>query len=100
MQRNERYWTQFVDYLSQQGSQLQTGEAYNKSYLNFRIGTGFVVRAIARKKKISVKFVMRGVRATDYFDSLREDPAINTAFGGQLIWRGPEELEKAWASVS
>ena len=47
--RNERYWTQFVDYLSEQGSQLQTGEAYNKSYLNFGIGTGFVVRAIARE---------------------------------------------------
>ena len=37
---------------------------------------------------------MQGVRATDYFDLLREDPAINTHFGGQLIWRGPEELER------
>ena len=87
MSRNERYWTQFVDYLREQGSQLQTRQAYNKSYLDFGIETGFCVRAIARTKKIKVKFVMTTISTHSYFARLRENPTINDAFGRELIWR-------------
>ena len=44
-EQNIRYWTEFCDYLSQLGSQLQSQTSKEWHFIDFRIGIGCFLRA-------------------------------------------------------
>ena len=105
--QNIRYWTEFCDYLCQQGSQLRPLEPrrsdYNH-YRDFQIGIPyFAVRASQRVKEgIAAVFVMKGSNATTAFDVLKQQQSeIETKLGGSPIWwdKAPRERRIAFLKV-
>ena len=97
--QNERYWTQFCDYLNQRGSQLQSRTSKEVYYINFRISipgyslrTMQVIQPRGEPPGISVRFVMRGQYAMTYFSILKKQrKEIEEEFGEPLEWRAREK---------
>lgn len=90
-----RYWTQFCDHLSQQGSQLRSGRALTSHYIDFKIDgiprCYIRARRTIKPNEITVAFVMSGP-AKVYFPSLAERKTeIESEFGGRLRWWHLEE---------
>lgn len=75
--QNERYWTQFCDYLNQRGSQLHSQTSIARHFIDFKIGIGCFLRArqVIKSKygptAITVGFIMKGGAMT-YFHSLEK----------------------------
>ena len=98
--QNERYWTQFCDYLNQRGSQLQSQTSRARHFIDFRIEVGSFLRTrqVIESKygptAITVGFIMKG-RAMTYFHSLEEQKKeIENQFGKPLEWFAGYETEK------
>lgn len=99
--QNERYWTQFCDYLNQRGSQLQSQTSRARHFIDFRIGIGCFLRArqVIKSKYqpgayVTVALILKG-RARDYFDLLNEQQTeIEAEFGEELIWFAEWDIEK------
>ena len=105
-EQNIRYWTEFCDYLSQLGSQLQSQTSKERHFIDFRIGIRCflrarqVIKAQCRESyrngptAITVGFIMKG-RARTYFHSLEEQrEEIESQFGESLEWFAEWETEK------
>ena len=107
-EQNVRYWTDFCDYLSQRGSQLQSRTSKDRHFIDFRIGIGCFLRArqVIQSRvgnsaayrdgptAITVGFIMKG-RARTYFHSLKEQQVeIKKEFGEPLEWFAEWETEK------
>lgn len=103
-----RYWTEFCDYLGQQGSQFQSRTSKKRHFIDFRIGIGCFLRtrqviqsrvgnsAVYRDgpTAITVGFIMTG-RARTYFRVLKEQQReIEEEFGEPLEWFAGWETEK------
>ena len=94
--QNERYWTQFCDYLNQRGSQLQSQTSKNEYYIDFRISIrGCSLRAMQVIKPpdtgIRVRFVLSGREKNYFFRILKEQQReIEEEFGEPLEWRERE----------
>lgn len=98
--QNERYWTQFCDYLNQRGSQLQSQTSKERHFIDFRMEVGCFLRTrqVIESKygptAITVGFIMKG-RAMTYFHSLKEQEVeIEKEFGEPLEWFAGYETEK------
>lgn len=99
-EQNIRYWTDFCDYLSKQGSQLQYQNSKERHFIDFRIGTGCFLRArqVIQSQygptAITVGFIMKG-SAMAYFHSFeKEKKEIESQFGKPLDWYAGYKHEK------
>ena len=99
--QNERYWTEFCDYLRQRGIQFQSRTSKKRHFINFRIGISrcsLRVNQVIESKygpiAIAVGFIMER-NAMTYFDLLQEQQAeIEEEFGKPLEWSAHRKSEK------
>ena len=92
--RNERYWTQFCDYLNQRGSQLQSQTSKEAYYIDFRISipgyslrTMKVIKPKGEPPGIRVRFVMSGHAMTSFCILKKQQKEIEEEFGEPFEWR-------------
>ena len=98
--QNERYWTQFCDYLNERGSQLHSQTSRSRHFIDFRIGIGCFLRArqVIQSKHgptaITVGFIMKGSAMTCFHSLEEEKKEIESKFGECLEWFAGYETEK------
>lgn len=98
-----KFWSQFRDYITQRGSQLQPRERKSTRYIVFDIGRqSFAMSAwiSQRRGTLGTELYMTGKNAPTHFHLLKEQQGeIEDEFGGSLKWQEEHHNVALWLDV-